>query len=226
VIFICLFFVLFVSINNWGEKGDGLLKLLESRTSGEFRVTVRGDLEKARSLANDFQCTEEWQDKIVLLDRRQVVQVRSHKDEARVRDQLVSGQAVPGKIWIAYLAATSRFEKSILVCRRSSDVFQVFLRCCRICWKSFESHNERKSRRPMRSTFAMLAAAMKKVKNRARVVVSPCLMQKKKKKKKKSITKMQQVQSAVVLQQRLSGEGLGNAQAELWRKPTSFCSEI
>ena len=85
-----------------------MLQLLQSRTSGEFRVLARGDLEKARAISVEFPCSEEWQDKIVLLDRRQVVTVKSHKDEARVRDQLVSGQAVPGRIWIAYLAASGR----------------------------------------------------------------------------------------------------------------------
>jgi hypothetical protein len=43
----------------------------------------------------------------MLLEGRQEVKIRTHKDEARLRDQLMSGQAVHGKLWIVYLAISS-----------------------------------------------------------------------------------------------------------------------
>jgi hypothetical protein len=70
-------FCFYVSSSN--KQGDGLVKLLEERTSGDFRVLSRGDMERARVAATEFRCGEEWQDKIMLLDNRQAVSVKSHK---------------------------------------------------------------------------------------------------------------------------------------------------
>jgi hypothetical protein len=113
-------------------QGDALPRVFEERTGGEFRVLVRADLERARELAARFVCPPEWQESVMLLEGRKVGQlffvffffvsfpwtstvlqemkIKSHKDEARVRDQLVSGQAVPGRVWVVYLAASGRLE--------------------------------------------------------------------------------------------------------------------
>lgn len=90
--------------------GDGFEELVEQRISSKFADVLRADMDHARGLQAKFFCPEEWDQKVMLLESRQEVRIRSHKDEARVRDQLLSGQAIPGRLWAVYLAVSSSVQ--------------------------------------------------------------------------------------------------------------------
>lgn len=87
--------------------GEGFGDAVERRVSADFADVSRADMDLARHLQPLFSCPPEWDGVVMLLDGRKEVKIRSHKDEARVRDQLMSGQAVHGRLWIVYLARAS-----------------------------------------------------------------------------------------------------------------------
>lgn len=84
--------------------GEGLLNLMEQRVEGDFRDICREDVERARRVLERFSVADGWDGKAMVLEGRQEVRIKSHKEEARVRDLLMSGQAIPGRVWGVYLA--------------------------------------------------------------------------------------------------------------------------
>lgn len=102
--------LLMPSMHVSGLVGQPLLDLLDSRATGDFRTICRGDMETARSVSSRFSCPVQWDRKVVVLENRRIVEIKSHKDEARLRDQLTTGQAVPGRLWAVYCALTGSLQ--------------------------------------------------------------------------------------------------------------------
>lgn len=124
-------------------QGHGLLSLLEQRAVGDFRDISRGDMEYVRSVAESFSCPSAWDNQIMILEGRRQVTIKSHKDEARLRDLLTTGQAVPGKLWAIYSALTGSIHallNGLLDDFRKKQVTDAKLRphldkhsCCDVC---------------------------------------------------------------------------------------------
>jgi hypothetical protein len=95
-------------------QGEQLLELLEKRAVGDFGKLMQADLQRARAVYEHFACPEYWEKKIMMLETRREIEVKSHKDEARVRNQLQSGQAIKGRLWGIYSALAGSVQFFLL----------------------------------------------------------------------------------------------------------------